>query len=203
MKTACPRCGANVSFMPGTQKLYCEYCHSKIEVNEFEKKEVLQESQSNYEQYTCSTCGAKLITDETTVITDCVYCGSRQIMKEKFKEEFNPKEIIPFKIDRNEFISIYTKHMKKRLLAPSDFLKKERLMETKGVYVPYDLFVHDVDVIAKGNASCIVEGKYGPYTHNKYFEREFSMKSLITVDASKRLNDNIMSSIEPFDFSKL
>ena len=45
--------------------------------------ETIQKNNVNYDEYTCSTCGAKLITDETTTITDCLYCGSRQILKAK------------------------------------------------------------------------------------------------------------------------
>lgn len=201
MKTACPRCGANVTFAPGTQKLFCEYCNSQIDAKEFEKVE--ETVKINYDEYICSTCGAKLLADENTAITDCVYCGSRQIIKEKFNGEFEPKEIIPFKIDRNEFINIYTKHIKKKFWAPEAFKKKERLMQTKGVYVPYDLFIHDVDIYAKGDSRWICKGKNSSTTFIKNFEREFEIRTLTAVDACKRLNDDYMSSVEPFNFLQL
>lgn len=213
MKTACPRCGANVSFMPGTQKLYCEYCGSQIDVSEFlldsyEESNVIEndinneyygESKSNYDEYTCSTCGAKLIADDTTTITDCAYCGSRQILKAKFQGDFNPVEIIPFKIDRNNFINIYTKFVKKKILAPEEFKNNPRLMETKGMYVPFHLFFFDVDTHARGEAI----KKTNDNTSYKYFETDFSMKILAPEDSSKKLNDDVMTSLEPFNYKEL
>ena len=232
MKTACPRCGANVSFMPGTQKLYCEYCGSQVDVTEFDVEDVLlnkeisqvrastivndskgnvsnisndnatetiQKNNVNYDEYTCSTCGAKLITDETTTITDCLYCGSRQILKAKMQGEFNPKEVIPFKINRNQFISMYTSFVKKKILAPDEFKNNKRLMETKGIYVPFNLYFFDVDTYARGMA--VRRSK-----DNKsyiFFEKEYSMNILSPVDSSKKFDDNMMTSLEPFDYSEL
>ena len=215
MKTACPRCGANVSFMPGTQKLYCEYCGSQVDITEFQveetnqntnvtakvmsSKETKQKNTSNFDEYTCSTCGAKLITDETTTITDCLYCGSRQILKGKMQGEFNPKEVIPFKINRNQFISMYTDFVKKKILAPDEFKNNPRLMETKGIYVPFNLYFFDVDTYARG----VAVRRRKDDTSYIYFEKEYSMNVLSPIDSSKKFDDNMMTSLEPFDYKEL
>jgi len=203
MKNACPRCGANVSFMPNIQKFYCEYCGSKTEAFEFDKKHIYEENTqflTNYDEYLCSTCGAKLIANETTTITDCLYCGSRQILKSKFKGEFNPVEIIPFKIGRNQFLAQYTSFIKEKKYVPKNFKNKTRLMQTKGVYVPFNLFFFDTDIYARGKAKKKFEEDYVCY---KYFETEFSMRLLAPIDSSNKFDDKIMAAIEPFDYREL
>lgn len=199
MKIACPRCGANVSFMPGTQKLYCEYCGSQVEVTEFEENKINENKVIRFDEYTCSTCGAKLITDETTTITDCVYCGSRQIIKANFKGKFNPKALIPFNINRNQFIEIVTKRVKKQILKSEDFLKSTKLMESKGIYVPYRIYTYDLTTYSRGQAEKVSDDT----RMYKWFEMKVNHKIRIPQDSSKQLDDELMSEVAPYDYSKL
>ncbi len=199
MKTACPRCGANVSFMPGTQKLYCEYCGSQIDVNEFDVDKLNEKKAVHFDEYTCSTCGAKLITDETTSITDCVYCGSRQIIKESFKGKFNPKALIPFNINRNQFVEIVTKRINKQILKSEDFLKSSKLMESKGVYVPYRIYTYDLTTYSRGQAEKVRDDT----RYYNWFEMKVNHKIRIPQDSSKQLDDEMMRDVAPYDYSKL
>ncbi|MBO5744488.1 MAG: hypothetical protein J6R60_01735, partial [Clostridia bacterium] len=92
----CPNCGAGISYSGESEKMTCEYCDSEIDVSEFLKSEEMknrgdtsddfdtsfkdkswnEEECSSYTVYTCSTCGAELITDANTAATKCVYCGN-------------------------------------------------------------------------------------------------------------------------------
>ena len=90
LKIPCPRCGADISYDPGSGKLYCEYCGSysdisSLETLNYEKEKTEQNyTESNiYDEFHCSSCGAKLVTDKTTTITRCVFCGSQQLIKQR------------------------------------------------------------------------------------------------------------------------
>ena len=106
----CPACRAKLPFNPVTQKWDCEYCGNSYtleQLEEFESKE--REKNKNKTEnkkidndihadvYECPNCGAKVITDENTTATFCVYCGSTSIIKNKLEGEFKPVSIIPFK----------------------------------------------------------------------------------------------------------
>ena len=200
MKTACPRCGANVVFMPSTQKCHCDYCGSDIEISEFNVEEFNTDIyKTDYNECTCSTCGASLIVDENTTITRCVYCGSNQIIKNRFRGEFNPDKIIPFKIDNNSFISTYKKFIKKKILAPNEFRNNSTINEIKGMYVPFHIFDIQSNTYCRGEAY----KRSNKTTYYKYFETEFDMTVKSPQDASSNLDDDIMTSLEPFNFNEM
>ncbi|MBQ9267774.1 MAG: hypothetical protein IJ217_05840 [Clostridia bacterium] len=200
MKTACPRCGANVTFMPSTQKCYCEYCGSEIDVSEFNVEDFEKDIyEANYDECTCSTCGAKLLVGENTTITRCVYCGSNQIIKNRFRGEFKPDEIIPFKIDNDKFLEIYRKFVKKKILAPNKFRNNTMVSEIKGMYVPFQIFTIDSSTYARGEA----KKESDKNTYYKYFETEYDMELSSPQDASTSLDDDIMTSLEPFSLEDL
>lgn len=200
MKTACPRCGANVTFMPATQKFYCEYCGMESDISEFHVEDLEEISPfAKYDECTCSSCGAKLIVGENTTITVCAYCGSHQIMKNRFQGEFRPDEILPFKIDQEEFIRIYRKFLKKRILAPDEFRKNSIITEIKGLYVPFQVFTLDSENYAYG----LGEYRDKDTRYTMYFEMAFHMKVRSPQDASRKLNDDIMTSLEPFQFGEV
>ena len=52
--------------------------------------------------YTCSQCGATLLTFDETAITFCSYCGSQAMIEEKMIKRNHPEFIIPFKKNTNE-----------------------------------------------------------------------------------------------------
>ena len=38
MKVGCSRCGANIEFMPATQKFHCNHCGADSDIQEYEGK---------------------------------------------------------------------------------------------------------------------------------------------------------------------
>ena len=78
----CPNCDGGLIFDPESGNYACEYCLSK-----FTQDELMAESQSAETaqvvddpvqetalRYRCPSCGAEVITDETTAATYCFYC---------------------------------------------------------------------------------------------------------------------------------
>lgn len=152
-----------------------------------------------YDEYNCSTCGAKLVADKTTIISDCVYCGSRQIVKSKLETNFSPEAIIPFKLDRNQLIEIITKRVKKQIFKSKEFIESVKMMESKGIYVPYRLYTFDVYTYARGQAERMSDNT----KMYKWFEMEFEQKMRAPQDSSKKLNDKTMKELAPYDYNEL
>ena len=55
--------------------------------------------------YTCPSCGAELICDETTAATSCPYCGNTTIVPGQLSGMQKPDYIIPFKLSKEDAIA--------------------------------------------------------------------------------------------------
>lgn len=213
----CPNCGGGLEFSSELQKMKCPYCESVFEMEEFiHKDEALGEEQpepSNESQweaedglkvYSCESCGAQIITQETTGATHCPYCDNPIVMKGSFAGELKPDLVIPFKLDKKEVMKQLSEHLKGKKLLPSVFKDQHHIEEVKAIYVPYWLF----DGTAKGtlHATGKVNGaviRHGDYLHHHYklydITRSGNMSfTNVPVDGSKKLDDALMQSLEPF-----
>lgn len=158
--------------------------------------------------YTCPSCGAELICESTTAATSCPYCGNPTVVPGQFSGTLRPDYIIPFKLSREDAIAALKKHYKGKPLLPKQFTDPKHINEVKGVYVPFWMF----DGRAKGDAKfeCTRTTSYesGDYeiTETEHFD-VFRSGSLsfekVPVDASKKMPDDYMDSIEPYNYSEL
>ncbi|MBQ7668378.1 MAG: hypothetical protein IJS47_03545 [Clostridia bacterium] len=194
MKIGCPKCGSNVSFKPETQNFYCEHCGQHSDIGEFSVD--LENVNDNYDECTCSSCGAKLIVGKNTTITVCVYCGSNQIITNRFTGKFLPDEIIPFKVSQEEFIRKHKKYINHRLLAPRKFKKSPNIFNIKGIYLPFYIFNYEINAKVRGRIRSTINR-----TFDEYFEAEYDMLLTELEDACVQFDDNIRFALEPFNFS--
>ena len=56
--------------------------------------------QQGMRSYHCPTCGAELVTDETTAASTCAYCGSPVVLSDHLSGAKRPNYVIPFKVDK-------------------------------------------------------------------------------------------------------
>ena len=212
MKTAvdnkCLSCGANIKFNPTTQKWDCEYCGSSYSVEEFEKvqaKERNIQEDINIDEYTCPNCGAKIITEENTTATHCVYCGSTTIMKNRLQGEFEPDKIIPFKSKKEEATEAFEKFVKTKWFAPKEFRNKQNIEKVSGVYIPFWLYDCHSSGEITATAQRIKSWTSGSYSYTKTDTysciRGGNVDYIdVPVDGSTKFDDDIMDSIEPYDY---
>ena len=155
--------------------------------------------------YNCTSCGAELVCDETTAATSCPYCGNPTIIAGKFSGMDRPDFVIPFKVDKKQAVSAFKDYYKGRKLLPSSFASDHHIEEIKGVYVPFWLYSGEVEGQAEYDAYKEDRRRAGDeeIVKREYFDihREGKMGfEKIPVDASTRMPDDLMESIEPFDF---
>lgn len=225
----CPCCGGAIEFSSELQKMKCPYCDSEFEtesLKEFDQilteeadqsdrmdwentagKEWREEETQNLRIYVCKSCGGEIMGDETLSATSCPYCNNPVIMMGQFQGDLKPDYVIPFKLDKNAAKEGLIKHMKGKILLPKSFRNENRINEIKGIYVPFWLFDTDADAHIRYKATKVrfwSDANYN-YTRTSYFSviRGGSLGfERVPVDGSSKMADDLMESIEPFNFSE-
>ena len=222
----CPNCSAPLSFLPGNDKVTCEYCGTEFEVKteeraaqEAEAKEAkwdtehagseFTEDESAYlKTFTCSSCGAELVCDENTIATECCYCGNPTMIPSRFKGMLKPDYVIPFKKTKEEAVEALKKFYEGRKLLPDAFTANNRVEDIQPMYVPFWLFDSEVTASAvfKAENDLVIDTPDAIVTETSVYdvERIGTMKfERIPVDGSEKMDDAYMESIEPFDYSEM
>ena len=224
----CPACGGPLHFVGATGKLQCDYCGSSYEIEQIDSKygkagagapkdgstqknsssDTTTQEYSNLFEYNCPSCGAQLFCDETTAATSCPYCGNNQVVHKAFSGGKMPQKIIPFKLEKQAAINALKNHYKGKKLLPKVFSEQNHIEEIKGIYVPFWLFDGYVEVVLdmKGTRSTVnYTSKEKIITTGHYNITRGGVVSFekISVDASKKMDDALMDSIEPFDYDDL
>ena len=214
----CPNCGAKIVFVPKSGKWKCDNCNSEFDLETLKKfnnasNEANNDGKSdvedvNYVEYHCKDCGAKIVADENTASTFCVYCGNTAILKSKLSGKFAPSKIIPFKKSKEEALEAFKNISKGKPLTPKFFNKQENIEKISGVYIPFWLYSIDsegvIDVSAQKISNWVVGNESYTKTDTYEVNRDGKMKyERVPVDGSTRFNDDLMTSIEPFDYNEM
>ena len=156
--------------------------------------------------YHCNSCGGEIIGDGAMAATSCPYCGNPVVMSGQFTGKLRPELVIPFKVTREEAIAKLENHVKGKRLLPKAFRSQKHIEEIKGIYVPFWLYDADLDARAHFRATKVrawSDANYN-YTETSIFALsragEMSFAG-VPADGSKKMPDDIMESIEPYDLS--
>ena len=167
----CPNCDGGLVFDPSSQKYHCEYCLSDFTQEELESLSLelvrrkaehqepgLQEQDRREQErrepggagaqpvlYTCPSCGAQIVTDETTAATFCYYCHNPVVLAGRLEGQFRPDYVIPFQIDRQKAGEIFSQWIGRKKYVPETFYNKKQIESMSGVYFPYWLYSCRVD----------------------------------------------------------
>lgn len=158
--------------------------------------------------YNCPSCGAELICEATTAATSCPYCGNNTIIPGQFGGTMRPDCVIPFKLDKKAAIAALKKHYHKKFFLPRAFSNGTHLEEIKGIYVPFWLFDAGAEADCNFHATRSHTHREGDdrvtvtehYDVRRCGTMEFER---VPVDGSKKMPDDYMDSIEPFDYAGL
>lgn len=209
----CPGCGAPIFFKPSIGKFKCDYCDGEYTAEQLKDMEEINKQQetvsdNDYVTYNCPDCGAEIITEPNTAATFCLYCGNSSIIKNRLSGEFAPDKLIPFKMEKQKAIEAFKNLKKGRLLVPKTFTSEKNIEKITGLYIPFWLYEVNVNGTIKASGTKVKSWTSGNrrYTKTDYYkmERTGSMVyNRIPVDGSTRFSNDIMNSIEPFDYNSL
>ena len=227
LQLKCPCCGGALEFNDKTQTTVCPYCDSQFTAADLKAytdelasqgqedtswDESMVQAFTNEEKkgikiYSCDSCGGEVIVEETTSSTTCPYCGNNLLVAKELSGDLKPNYVIPFKNDKEVVKENLKKFFKKKPLLQGSFSKENVIEEIKPLYVPFWLFDADVDgkVNYKGETTRTWSDADYDYKETKYYS--ITRGGVIAfdhvpVDGSKKMEDQLMESIEPYDFSE-
>lgn len=227
MEYECPCCGGAVEFDSGIQKMKCPYCDTEFDIEAFsaykEEEKVDKEDNMNWDEqagnewqigemdgkcvYVCQSCGGEIIGDENLGSMQCPYCNNNIVVKEKFSGDLKPDYVIPFKLDKKAAKAALKKHFEGKKLLPKAFKTENHLDEIKGVYVPFWLFDAEAqgEMRFKGTRVKVWSDSNYNYTDTSFYSVVRGGNVIfekVPVDGSTHMPDDLMESLEPFDFSE-
>lgn len=221
----CPCCDGAIEFDSALQKMKCPYCGTEFEMETLaaydealsqDSQDQLQwqsgstqswQQEDGMRSYVCHSCGGQIIGDETTAATACPYCGNPVVMMEQFAGCLKPDVVIPFKLDKKAAVEALKKHYMGKRLLPKVFKDENHIKEIQGIYVPVWLFNAQADADVRFKATRVrawSDSRYN-YTQTSYYTllRGGSIGfARIPVDGSTKMDDALMESIEPYDYSQ-
>ena len=158
--------------------------------------------------YTCPSCGAELICDETTAATSCPYCGNPTVVPGQFSGALKPEFVLPFKMTKDDAVQALRAHYRGKPFLPRSFTAGNHIEQIQGVYVPFWLFDGGAEGSASYRASNTSVYETGDYEvtetmHYDVFRAGSLAFEKIPVDASSKMPDDHMDSIEPFDYTQM
>lgn len=121
--------------------------------------------------------------------------------------DLKPDYVIPFKLDKKAAKEGLSRHIKGKRLLPKIFKDQNHIDEIKGVYVPFWLFDTDAEAGIRYKATKVRSWSDSDYiyTETRHYSviREGSLGfDNVPVDGSSKMEDALMESIEPFNFSE-
>ncbi len=211
----CPNCSGGLVFDPESQRFHCEYCLSYFNEEELKRSSPTSDHAEKVSEaeapnttvvYTCPSCGAEIITDETTAATFCFYCHNPIILSGRLEGKFRPDYVVPFQIDRETAVNEFLKWARKKKFVPRNFYSKKQLEKITGVYFPY--WLTDGDVYADLRTVCTRVRRWRSgdteYTETSYYDVNRSGNihfSDIVSNALQHENLKLIDGIQPFHYS--
>lgn len=212
----CPSCGAYLTFDPDTQKWDCPFCDSIF------REDVLLEKAKEYEQqveqnppkpettaegeqviYNCPSCGSQIMTDETTVATNCYYCHNPVVLQGKLTADMRPDRVLPFSISKEKAVESFMKWVRTKRFIPKGFFSKAEVETMSGVYYPH--FVTDLEIrgaiSGEGRNTNVVNTDKYIITHTEHYKvrRDADMEFQdILRPALTSVNRKLSDGIHPF-----
>lgn len=222
----CPCCGGAIAFDSALQKMKCPFCDTEFEIETLEvyDSELSREQQDDMQweiaageewqegetdglrTFVCKSCGGEIVGDESAAAASCPFCGNPVVMMGQFSGALKPDFIIPFKLDKKAAKEALQKHYGGKRLLPGIFRDQNHIDEIKGIYVPFWLFdaSADADICYKATKVRTWSDSSYRYRETSYFAVSRGGKicfERVPVNGSSKMTDELMESIEPFEFS--
>lgn len=158
--------------------------------------------------YTCPNCGAGVICSDLTASTKCHFCHTPVILSGRLSGEYKPDVIIPFKMTREQAEEAFRNYCKGKFLLPSGFTANAQIQNITPLYVPYWLKSGSVNGFLEAEGRKINSWTTGNTRHTRTRIFNVTRRAEMTFvrvpcDGSKRIDDSLMESIEPFNYDEI
>ncbi len=223
----CPSCGAKLTFSGEAGEMVCEYCDAHFTMEQAKAAEeaeavdaassdmtwttsqqaMITDEDGHVSGYLCPSCGAEMVAGDNTAATECPYCGNQAIIPQSFEGIYKPEVMVPFAINKEKAKASLQEFVKGKKLLPDSFTEGNRIEQITGLYVPFWLYsCHARGTVAfegektsrRWEDSNFKYEKKDHYALNRSGEMDFTR---IPADASTKMDDATMDSLEPYDLS--
>lgn len=226
----CPNCGGELVFDPDLAKYKCPFCNSiftqeeldRLKPSSAKEQKAEEDTQENSREetgpktqesgaqqstdaviYTCPSCGAQIVTDDTTAATFCYYCHNPVVLTGKLSGRYLPDKVIPFKIGKKKAQQQFGDFIKSKKFVPKEFWNDRQIQMLSGVYYPY--WEYDGEYQSQMSASCknvrVWVAGDTEYTETSVFDVERSgqvqLKDMLN-NALKKSNKELVENVQPF-----
>ena len=201
----CPSCNGALKFHIPSQKLKCEHCGSSFSVEEYGLDNNAEETDFfGASIYTCSNCGAELISPDESIVSFCSYCGSEQVLESRMIRQKKPQRIIPFRVPKTKVKEAFAAKAGSVYCVPKEYQDPSFLEKFRGIYIPY--WTYDV----KFNDSIPMKGvksyRRGDFVYEEDYDVDLGLNGVfggIPYDASSAFDDSLADEIAPFHLKKM
>ena len=212
-----------MEFDAASQRLHCPFCETQIRVEDYvapgHKPESDTASQADASHgwsegetegmrvYSCGSCGAEIISSETTGSMSCPFCGNNVVAGEQFSGDLKPDYVLPFQKTKEEAIAGYKSFISGKRLLPKVFSAQNHIDKIRGIYIPYWIYDASIDADFAFEGTKVrtwSDGKF-MYTDTSFYQVERKGRDRferVPNDASREMPDEMMESLEPFDHAK-
>ncbi len=217
----CPNCGGPVTFDPAKQLFGCDYCLSEFDEAALAAYEAEQAQKSAGQPqpteqpgedgeagvlYSCPSCGAEIVTNETTAATYCYFCHNPVVLAGRLEREYRPQWVLPFAIDREQAIDKFLAWARGKKFVPKDFFDQQQIETMNGVYYPYWLADYQGQAHFQGQGSTVTTATRGDYqvTTTNYFsvERDLAVDfQNLARPALSQADRKLADGVHPFDMT--
>ena len=196
-----PNCGSNLKFDIAAQQMLCSYCGTTADPYSLQKdSDAVENDQYEATVFTCSQCGAQLLSEDTTAATFCSFCGSTAILESRTGKGRRPVRIIPFSKTMEDCKTAYAKMMRRALFAPKDLKDQECIEKFRGIYMPY--WIYSFQKKEKITFRGSVSHQKGDYLITKHYDIVSEVDASyegISYDAAAAFFDDLSFAIAPYD----
>ncbi len=151
----CDNCGADMTWEPARDALWCAYCEHVVKVPRGEgliverplsaAGDALRGYGLEVRVARCDTCGARVTFEGASTAESCLYCGSASVLDQAAnRNAIRPESLVPLDVARADVERLFRAWLRGLWFRPNT-LKKTRRFEAVGLYVPfwtYDCRVH-------------------------------------------------------------
>lgn len=221
----CPCCNAGLKFGQQEQKMKCEYCDNIFDLDavrayneekaddafEWERSEhsdFTEEDTECMQAFTCPSCGGEMVTDSNTAATFCPYCGNPAVLNSRVSGGVRPDAVIPFKTGKEDAQKAFRALCKGKPLLPKGYADRQQVEKLTGIYVPFWLYNCSGDRNGSYRATRVHHWSDSQYRYTKtdYYHLNRAARAEFTsipMDGSSKMEDALMESIEPYDYSQM
>lgn len=149
----CNSCGADLLFLPGSNKMECPYCGSAnelevpaeevVEHDYLAKMRELEECPQDADlvevkEVDCGSCGAKTTLGTEVQAGSCPFCDTPFVTEPHSEKVIKPHAVLPFKIDSKQGMKQFESWVSSRWFAPNKLKEYARRSEKlQGIYLAH------------------------------------------------------------------